>query len=157
MSFLSELRRRNVFRVTAAYLAGAWLVTEVAGTVLPAFGYGDAELRVIIIILAIALVPVLVLTWIFEVTPQGVVLDRDMETGDEVTKGGHRRFDLVVISVLIAAVLMFSWDKWSSKGHPVITEYRKLTDSKVLLPPVPSVLPLVVGDSRIYFTDFVVQ
>jgi len=43
MSLFSELRRRNVFRVAIAYLAAAWLVTEVAGTVLPAFGYGDSE------------------------------------------------------------------------------------------------------------------
>jgi len=154
MSFFSELKRRNVFRIAAAYLAGAWLVTEVAGTVLPAFGYGEAELRIIIIILAIALLPVLVSTWVFEITPQGIVLDKDVRAGEPVAQASGRRFDFIVISVLIAAVLMFAWDKWSSAGHPVITEYRKLTDSKVLLPPVPSVFPLVVGDSRIYFTDF---
>jgi Tol biopolymer transport system component len=154
MSLYSELKRRNVLRAAVAYLAGAWLATEVAGTVLPAFGYGDAELRIIIIVLAIALVPVLALTWVFEITSEGVVLDKDAQAGKQIPRATGRRFDFVVISVLVAALLIFAWDKWSSTGHPVITEYRKLTDSKVLLPPVPSVLPLVVGDARIYFTDF---
>lgn len=154
MSLFTELKRRNIFRVAVAYLAGAWLVTEVAGTILPVFGYGEAEIRIIIIILAIALAPTLVLTWVFEITPQGVVLDKDAQAGRRFSQVSGRRFDFVVISVLLAAVLMFAWDKWSSVGHPVITEYRKLTESKVLLPPVPSVLPLVVGDTRIYFTDF---
>jgi len=68
MPFLSELKRRNVFRVAIAYLAAAWLVNEVTGTVLPAFGYGDPELRLINVILAIALVPVLVSSCAFELT-----------------------------------------------------------------------------------------
>ncbi|HSC11741.1 MAG TPA: hypothetical protein VLC97_12265 [Rhodanobacteraceae bacterium] len=38
MSLIHELRRRNVIRVAGLYLVGAWLVTQVAGTVLPMFG-----------------------------------------------------------------------------------------------------------------------
>ena len=68
MSLFSELKRLNVFRVAIACLAAAWLATEVAGMVLPAFGYGDAELRIIIVILAIALV----FSWVIKFTPEGL-------------------------------------------------------------------------------------
>ena len=62
-SLFSELKRRNVFRVAAAYLAGSWLLVEVAGTLISTFGYDVALNRFVIIALAIGLIPTLVFSW----------------------------------------------------------------------------------------------
>lgn len=60
MSLIAELKRRNVLRVTAAYVVVAWLVIQVVETIFPAFGFGDTAVRAVVIALAIGLVPVVV-------------------------------------------------------------------------------------------------
>src|SRR6056297_294916 len=77
MKFLAELKRRNVFRLAGLYLVAAWLIVQVAETVLPAFEVPDAILRGIIILLAIGFVTALIVSWVFELTPEGLVRDED--------------------------------------------------------------------------------
>ena len=72
MSFIAELRRRNVIRMAGLYLVGAWLITQVAGTVLPMFDVPTWVLRSVVVLLAIGFVPALVVSWIFELTPEGL-------------------------------------------------------------------------------------
>lgn len=154
MSLYAELKRRSVFRMAALYVAAAWVILQVAEVAVGLSALPEWAGPALLTLLAIGFPISLVLSWFYEVTPTGVVAESDKAVKTREQRLGGRRLDLIIISVLAAAVLMFVYDKWSSIEHPVITGYRKLTDSKVLLPPVPSVLPLVVGDSRIYFTDF---
>ena len=60
MKILAELKRRNVIRMAGLYLVGAWLITQVAGTVLPMFGAPEWVARSVVILLAIGLVPAVV-------------------------------------------------------------------------------------------------
>ena len=62
MSLYNELKRRNVFRVAIAYLAGSWLLTEVADTLFPAFGIPDWGFRFVVIVLALGFVPALIIS-----------------------------------------------------------------------------------------------
>jgi uncharacterized membrane protein YedE/YeeE len=71
VSLLAELRRRNVIRMAGLYLVGAWLVVQVAGTVLPWFGVADTMLRGLVVVLAIGFPAALVFAWVFELTPDG--------------------------------------------------------------------------------------
>ena len=57
MSFFTELKRRNVIRVAITYIAGAWLLTEVSGTLFPVFGIPDWGVRFVVIVLALGLLP----------------------------------------------------------------------------------------------------
>ena len=77
MSFLDELRRRNVIRVAIAYLAGAWLLIQILETLFPIFGIPETSVRIVVVIAAIGFVPVLVASWYFELTTEG--LKRDSE------------------------------------------------------------------------------
>ena len=70
MSLLTELKRRNVVRMAGLYLVGAWLLVQVAGTVLPMFGAPEWLPRSIVILLAIGFIPALIFSWAFELTPQ---------------------------------------------------------------------------------------
>ena len=72
MSFIAELKRRNVIRMAGLYLVGAWLVVQVSSTVLPMFNAPAWLPRTIVIVLAVGFVPALVLSWVFELTPDGI-------------------------------------------------------------------------------------
>ncbi len=104
-SIIAELKRRNVLRVGAAYLVAAWLLVQVAETILPLFGFDETPTRILVIVLAIGILPALVLTWVFELTPEGLVRD----TGDTVADPkANRRFDRVIIAALVVAVALFA-------------------------------------------------
>ena len=68
LSLFNELKRRNVLRVGAAYIVAAWLIIQVVETIFPAFGFGDAAVRIVVIVLAIGFIPALILAWVFEIT-----------------------------------------------------------------------------------------
>jgi len=74
---LPRLKRRNVFRVAIAYLALAWLLTEVAGTVFPVFGIPDWGVRFVVIVFALGFLPALIISWVYELTPEGIKRETD--------------------------------------------------------------------------------
>jgi hypothetical protein len=84
LQFFEELKRRNVFRVGIAYVVAAWLVVQVVETIFPAFGFGDAAVRTAVIVLAIGFPLVLIFSWIFQLTPEGLKLDRDVDRSGPV-------------------------------------------------------------------------
>src|SRR5205814_2768021 len=85
MNFFAELKRRNVIRVAGLYLVGAWLVVQVAGTVLPMFGAPEWLPRTIVVLLAIGFVPAVIFSWGFELTPEGLKRDEDVAPDHSIT------------------------------------------------------------------------
>ena len=112
MQLFAELKRRNVFRVAAAYLVSAWLIIQVVETIFPAFGFGDAAIRAVVITLGIGLVPVLVISWVFELTPEGLKLDKDVDPAHSVARRTGRVLDRAIVGVLALAVAYFAVDKF---------------------------------------------
>jgi len=111
-SFLTELKRRNVIRFAGLYLVGAWLLTQVASTVLPMFGAPEWLPRTIVILLAIAFVPALIFSWVFELTPQGLKRDEDVRPEQSIAPQTARRMDRLIIAVLVLALAYFAFDKF---------------------------------------------
>ena len=70
MSMFTELRRRNVFRAGAAYVVASWIVIDVAETLLPVLGLGDATIRMVVLCLAIGFLPAIIRSWAFDLTPR---------------------------------------------------------------------------------------
>jgi hypothetical protein len=116
MSLFAELRRRNVFRVGAAYLVGAWLVIQVVETIFPAFGFGDAAVRIGVTVLAIGLVPVLVFAWAFEITPEGLKLEKDVDRSRSITAQTGKKLDRLIMVALALALGFFAFDKFVLSG-----------------------------------------
>ena len=112
MSFFAELRRRNVLRVAAAYVVAAWLVIQVVETIFPAFGFSDGAIRIVIIILGIGLVPVLIIAWAFEITPEGLKLDRDVDRSQSHASQKGKSLDRIIMVVLALALAYFAFDKF---------------------------------------------
>src|ERR1051325_3547066 len=111
-NFFDELKRRNVIRAAGLYLVGAWLLTQVASTVLPMFGAPDWLPRSIVILLAIGFVPMLIFSWVFELTPQGLKRDEDVPPEQSIAPQTGRRMDRMIIVVLVFALGYFAFDKF---------------------------------------------
>ena len=82
--FLSELKRRNVIRMAGLYLVGAWLITQVAATLLPIFDAPDWVMKTLVSILAIGFIPALVFAWVFELTPDGLKRDSEIPEAESI-------------------------------------------------------------------------
>ncbi len=91
MSFFAELRRRKIFKVGAAYLVVAWLVVQVTGTLLPMFDAPAWVARSIVIVIAVGLVPALVFTWMFELTPLGIKRETEIVPAAPLVSGAAQR------------------------------------------------------------------
>jgi TolB-like protein/tetratricopeptide (TPR) repeat protein len=112
MSFFAELKRRNVLRVAAAYVVAAWLLIQVVETIFPAFGFGDAAIRLVVIVFTIGLVPVLILAWAFELTPEGLKKDKDVDRNLSLTPQTGKKLDRIIMVVLALALGYFAFDKF---------------------------------------------
>ncbi len=106
MQLLAELRRRNVIRIAGLYLVGAWLLVQVAETVLPVFGVPDWVLRALIILLALGFVPALVFSWVFELTPDGLRRESELDRSRSSVDHTARKLDIAVIVLLLAVGAM---------------------------------------------------
>jgi TolB-like protein/Flp pilus assembly protein TadD len=111
-SFFAELKRRNVIRAAGLYLVGAWLIVQVAGTILPMFGAPEWLPRSIVILLVIGFIPALVFSWVFELTPQGLKRDEDVPLEQSIGPQTGRRMDRTIIAVLVLALGYFAVDKF---------------------------------------------
>jgi adenylate cyclase len=116
-NFFSELKRRNVIRAAGLYLVGAWLLVQVASTVLPMFGAPDWLPRSIVILLVIGFVPALIFSWVFELTPQGLKRDEDVPPEQSIGPQTGRRMDRMIIVVLVLALAYFAVDKFVLNPH----------------------------------------
>ena len=122
MSLIAELRRRNVFRVAAAYLVVGWLLTEVLTTILPTLGAPEWAARAVILIFAFGFIPAVVLSWFFEITPDGIKRDHEVDHGDADTRHRVRKIDQVTIAaaiMLIIIVGLFSARYTSDDPSPI--------------------------------------
>ena len=95
-----------------AYLAGAWLILQVADTVIPWLELGDAVGRIVLIVLIVGFVPAVIATWMFEWTPDGIRFDDEVEVDAAGAVVARRRLDRIIIGILALAVVYFAADEF---------------------------------------------
>lgn len=95
-----ELRRRKVFRVAAAYLVAAWVVVESSSIILPAFGFADRSVSLVIVMAMFGFPAALTITWFFDLTSKGVVRTPDPDEGDMST------LNIVNVSALVLMLMI---------------------------------------------------
>ena len=105
MSFVSELQRRNVFRVAAAYLVVGWLLTEVLTTLLPELGAPDWMSRTVILLFAFGFIPVVVLSWVYEITPEGIRRESELEDDSQRSSSPAFAYAMIGIAILLTVTL----------------------------------------------------
>ena len=126
--FFEELKRRNVFRIGIAYLVAAWLAIQVVETLFPLFGLSDATARAVVIILAIGFIPALILAWVFELTPEGLKRDRDADPTALGIVRMAKRFDRMILVLLVVALGYFAVDKFVLDPARDIAREQEVTE-----------------------------
>jgi TolB-like protein/Tfp pilus assembly protein PilF len=119
MGLFSELRRRNVYRMAVLYAVTSWLIMQAAEVVMTLASLPEWTGRLTLILLAIGFPIALVLSWFYELTPEGISLEKDIRPGESITHVTGRRLDFIVIALLCAGLLVFAYDKWWMSGPPI--------------------------------------
>jgi TolB-like protein len=102
--FFEELKRRNVFRVAVAYLISFWVMIQVADIVFSAFQMPEWTITLIVVLLALGFIPVLIFSWVYELTPEGLKKDKDVVHDESITRQTTRKLDIAVIILLVIAI-----------------------------------------------------
>jgi len=118
MSLYNELKRRNVLRMAMLYAVAAWLIMQVAEVVIGLAQLPDWIGPALLWLLAIGFPIALLFSWFYEITPEGVSLEKDIDPEKSITHVTSRRLDFIVIAMLCAAVILFSYDKWWGDAPP---------------------------------------
>jgi TolB-like protein len=149
VSFFAELKRRNVFRVGIAYVITGWLLAQVAEFAFENFGAPDWALRTFVIFLLLGLPLVLFVAWAFEVTPEGIKLEKNVDRSKSITTTTGRKLDRLTIGVLAIAVAFLLVDKFFLSERVADVDEIVATESQSI-----AVLPFVnmSGDND-YFAD----
>jgi TolB-like protein/tetratricopeptide (TPR) repeat protein len=119
LSLIDELKRRNVFKAGAAYLALGWVVTQVTSTVAPALHMPEWIASVVVWIGVIGFPFVIMFSWIYELTPEGLKRESQVDRTTSITHVTSRRLDYIIISLLVLAIGLFAFDRFvPRKGEP---------------------------------------
>ena len=103
-SFVSELKRRNVLRVAAAYAVIAWIIIEAGSVLLPTFGASESAFQIYVIVVVAGFLVALVMAWALEVTPEGVKLEKNVDRSESIAATTGRRLNFVTIGLLVIAL-----------------------------------------------------
>jgi len=122
MSLIAELKRRNVFRVGVAYAIVAWLLIEVASVLLPTFDAPDWVMKAFSSLVILGFPLALILAWAFELTPEGIKREADVDRTESITHVTGRKLDFAIIGLLALAVVYFAVDKFVLQPAPEPTE-----------------------------------
>ena len=115
MSFFNELKRRNVFRVGIAYAVVAWLVMQFSDVVLNNITAPGWVFQAIMLLLAIGFPIVLIIAWAFEMTPEGLKKEKDIDRSQSIAPRTGRKLDRTIIVFMALALAYFVYDKFANE------------------------------------------
>ncbi len=169
MSFFTELKRRNVFRVAALYAVGSWLLLQVGDILFGLMGLPDWALRLVLGILLLGFPAALVLAWIYELTPEGIKRERDVAADESITHETRHKLNVAVIAAVALALLALAIDRMLPEEAVTVPEKQAKQEEpaqpapppKQAVPPASiAVLPFAdmspLGDQA-YFSDGIAE
>jgi TolB-like protein/Flp pilus assembly protein TadD len=113
LSLFNELKRRNVIRVAIAYSLTAWVLLQIADVVLNNIEAPDWLFRAILLLVALGFPLALILAWAFELTPEGIKKEKDVDRSTSVTATTGRKLEFVIIGILVVGIVFLLVEKFS--------------------------------------------
>ena len=110
MSLFSELKRRNVFRVAIAYTVIAWILAQVADLAFDNFGTPEWVSKTVLFLLVLGFPLAIFFAWAFELTPEGLKKEKDVDRAASITSHTGRKLDYSIIVLLVLALGYFVWE-----------------------------------------------
>ena len=124
MSFLKELKRRNVFKVGIAYAVTTWILLQLTDVLTGILVLPEWTAKLILLILLVGFVPALILAWAFELTPQGIMLEKDVVRRESIAPKTGRKLDYIII---ISLGLSLGYFIWESRFEQKTAEYESMS------------------------------
>jgi TolB-like protein/Tfp pilus assembly protein PilF len=118
MSLITELKRRNVFRVGVAYAIVGWLLIEVASVLLPTFDAPEWVMKAFSSLVILGFPLTLVIAWAFELTPEGIKRETAVAPDESITHHTGRKLDFAIIGLLVMAVAVLVIDNYVLEAQP---------------------------------------
>jgi len=153
LSLFNELKRRNVFKVGVAYIVVAWLVAQVLQLVFESFGTPGWAIKSVLVLLAIGLPFALFFAWAFEMTPEGIKREHEVDRSQSITPHTGKKLNVMITAVMALALAYFAYDKFvlSSERDTALIEATTLAVSEQAV----SEEPLIEDDKSIAVLPFV--
>lgn len=111
-NYFAELKRRNVFKASVAYLIVAWIIAQIASIVLPTFDAPPFVLKTILFLLIIGFPIILVFAWAFELTPEGIKKTKEVNLKKSITLKTSSRLNKMIITSLSIAVILLLFNQF---------------------------------------------
>jgi TolB-like protein len=122
-SFFAELKRRNVYKVAVAYAVVAWLLIQAASIFFPAFDAPSWVMKIFIVVIIFGFPVALIFSWAFEITPEGIKLESEIEQSKSIARRTGRKIVAVTIALAVVAAGLFVYQLVRSKsdtsGSPI--------------------------------------
>jgi TolB-like protein len=159
MSFFNELKRRNVFKVGVAYIIIAWLLAQVADLMADNFGSPDWVMKTFLGFLVIGFPLAIFFAWAFELTPEGVKREKDVDRSQSITAQTGQKLNYAIMFIMALALAWFAWDRFGAR--PEAAAPAEATTLAQEAPPAATVKSLAVlpfiamssGADDEYFAD----
>jgi TolB-like protein/Tfp pilus assembly protein PilF len=133
MSFVTELKRRNVFKVGIAYAIVAWLLIQITDTVAPALHLPEWTLTLIVYLLIIGFILALFLAWAYEITPEGIKPTTEVAPGDSITQRTGQKLNYIVTVLLVLVVAFVVIDNYvlkdGARDSGLVAQKEKTSDT----------------------------
>ena len=150
-NFFAELKRRNVYKVAAAYAVVAWLLLQAASIFLPAFDAPPWVMRTFIIVVIFGFPVALIFSWAFEITPEGIKLESEIDPNKSVTQHTGRKIVAVTIALAVVAAGLFVYQLVRSRSAtPASAPAATITNKSIAVLPFDN---LSDDKSNAYFTE----
>ena len=126
MKLIDELKRRNVFRVGAAYVLLGWIVVQVTDTVSPALNLPDWTLPFVTWMGIVGFPFALFLAWAYELTPDGIKREAGVDRTESMTDTTGRKLDVALIALLVIAIgFGYAGRSNAARGRPIRCSQRR--------------------------------
>ena len=104
MSFIEELKQRNVVKIAVLYIVASWLLLQVGDVLFDNLDAPEWAFRILLALLALFFLPTLVFAWIFELTPEGLKREKDIDRSGAAAIHAGRRTNILIVALLLLAI-----------------------------------------------------
>jgi len=162
VSVFAELKRRNVFRVAALYLVAAWVLLQVGDLLFGLLVLPTWTNKLLFAALVLGFVPALIFSWVYELTPEGLKREHEIERNASITAATARKLDLIVVGLLVVAIVVVAVERFIPRTAPIPAATEAAPAASSAKAPVPAaaksiaVLPFAdmsSGKDQEYFAD----
>ena len=120
MSFYEELKRRNVVKAAVLYVVASWLILQIADVLFDAMELPSTWVRLVLAILILGFPLALIFSWVFEITPEGLQREKDVDRSQSITADTGRKVNVLIIVMLTLAIAVVVTDQLMRQVSPIV-------------------------------------